>query len=157
MRPGKRFSGRYIQLTGVSLVFHCTDLNANCFSFSAAHLGLPKFLKEEDVHCEYPVDADDEYVTEKGFLPTLPGEYTKLSSALALFRVTRVLAKVLSENYPASASHEISFRALTFLADELEDWSNNLAPHLRLQFQQDKPSTNVISSRSPLLVRTLFI
>lgn len=119
--------------------------------FSAAHLGLPKLLKEEDVHCEYPVDADDEYVTEKGFLPTLPGEYTKLSSALALFRVTRVLAKVLSENYPASASHEISFRTLTFLADELEDWSNNLAPHLRLQFQQDKPSTNVISSRSPLL------
>lgn len=119
--------------------------------FSAAHLGLPKLLKEEDVHCEYPVDADDEYVTEKGFLPTLPGEYTKLSSALALFRVTRVLAKVLSENYPASTSHEISFRTLTSLADELEDWSNNLAPHLRLQFQQDKPSTNVISSRSPLL------
>ena len=114
-------------------------------------------MKEEDVHCEYPVDADDEYVTEKGFLPTLPGEYTKLSSALALFRVTRVLAKVLSENYPASASHEISFRTLTSLADELEDWSNNLAPHLRLQFQQDKPSTNVISSRSPLLVCTLFI
>lgn len=114
-------------------------------------------MKEEDVHCEYPVDADDEYVTEKGFLPTLPGEYTKLSSALALFRATRVLAKVLSENYPASASHEISFRTLTSLADELEDWSNNLAPHLRLQFQQDKPSTNVISSRSPLLVCTLFI
>ncbi|OCK80582.1 hypothetical protein K432DRAFT_404599 [Lepidopterella palustris CBS 459.81] len=119
--------------------------------FSAAHLGLPKLLTEDDVHCEYPVDADDEYVTEKGFLPTLPGEFTKLSSALALFRVTRVLAKVLAENYPASASHEISFRTLTSLADELEDWLNNLAPHLRLQFHQDKPSTSVTSSRSPIL------
>lgn len=104
------------------------------------------------MHCEYPVDADDEYVTEGGFLPTLPGEFTKLSSALALFRLSRVLAKVLNELYPASASHDISLRTIAALSDELEDWSANLAPHLRLTFQQDKPSTNVTSSRSPILV-----
>ncbi|KAH3951709.1 hypothetical protein HBI56_080030 [Parastagonospora nodorum] len=118
---------------------------------SAAHLGLPKLIREEDVHCEYPVDADDEYVTEKGFLPTLPGEYTKLSSALALFRMTRILSKVLTELYPASASHDISFRTVASLADDLEDWSMNLAPHLKLTFAQDKPSTNVTSSRAPVL------
>jgi hypothetical protein len=104
------------------------------------------------VHCEYPVDADDEYVTEKGFLPTLPGEYTKLSSALALFRMTRILSKVLTELYPASASYDISFRTIALLADELEEWSTNLAPHLKLTFAQDKPSTNVTSSRAPILV-----
>jgi hypothetical protein len=120
---------------------------------SAAHLGLPKLIKEEDVHCEYPVDADDEYVTEKGFLPTLPGEFTKLSSALALFRMSRILSKVLTELYPASTTHDISFRTIGALADELEAWSNNLAPHLRLTFLQDKPSTNVTSSRAPILVR----
>jgi hypothetical protein len=98
------------------------------------------------VHCEYPADADDEYVTEKGFLPTLPGEFTKLSSALALFRMTR------TELYPASVSHDISFRTVASLAEELEDWSKNLAPHLKLTFAQDKPSTNVTSSRSPILV-----
>ncbi|KAF2686677.1 hypothetical protein K458DRAFT_441454 [Lentithecium fluviatile CBS 122367] len=118
---------------------------------SAAHLGLPKLIREEDVHCEYPVDADDEYVTEKGFLPTLPGESTKLSSALALFRVSRILSKALAELYPASASHEISFRTMASLADDLEDWEKNLAPHLKLVFHQDKPSTNVTSSRSPIL------
>jgi hypothetical protein len=121
-------------------------------SLSAAHLGLPKLIREEDVHCEYPVDADDEYVTEKGFLPTLPGESTKLSSALALFRVSRILSKVLAELYPASSTHEISFRTMASLADDLEDWQNNLAPHLKLIFHQDKPSTNVTSSRSPILV-----
>lgn len=126
-------------------------------SLSAAHLGLPTFLKEDDVHCEYPVDADDEYVTEKGFLPTLPGEFTKLSSALALFRLSRVLSKVLTELYPASASHDISLRTMSSLADELEEWSNNLAPHLKLTFQQDKPSTNVTSSRSPILVGPISI
>ncbi|RMZ70381.1 transcriptional activator acu-15 [Pyrenophora seminiperda CCB06] len=118
---------------------------------SAAHLGLPRLLREEDVHCEYPVDADDEYVTEKGFLPTLPGEYTKLSSALALFRLSRILSKVITELYPGSASHEISFRTIATLADELEDWQTNLAPHLKLTFTQDKPSTNVTSSRAPVL------
>lgn len=118
---------------------------------SAAHLGLPKLIREDDVHCEYPVDADDEYVTEKGFLPTLPGESTKLSSALALFRVSRILSKVLTELYPASSSHDISFRTMASLADDLDDWQNNLAPHLKLTFQQDKPSTNVTSSRSPIL------
>ena len=104
------------------------------------------------MHCEYPVDADDEYVTEKGFLPTLPGEYTKLSSALALFRLSRILSKVLMELYPGSASHDISFRTIASLSDELEDWQVNLAPHLKLTFAQDKPSTNVTSSRSPVLV-----
>lgn len=126
--------------------------HADDHSFSAAQLGLPQLMKEEDVHCEYPVDADDEYVTEKGFLPTLPGEFTKLSSALALFKASRILSKVLRENYPASTSHEISFRTINALSDELDTWSSNLPPHLRLQFVADKPSTNVISSRSPLLV-----
>ena len=125
-------------------------------SLSAAHLGLPRLLREEDVHCEYPVDADDEYVTEKGFLPTLPGEYTKLSSALALFRLSRILSKVITELYPGSALHEISFRTIATLADELEDWQTNLAPHLKLTFAQDKPSTNVTSSRAPVLVCELL-
>lgn len=96
-------------------------------------------------------------MTEKGFLPTLPGEYTKLSSALALFRLSRILSKALVELYPASTSHDISFRTIATLADELEDWQTNLAPHLKLTFAQDKPSTNVTSSRSPILVSTLYM
>lgn len=120
--------------------------------FTAAQLGQPRLLKDEDIHCEYPVDADDEYITEEGFLPTLPGEFTKLSSALALFKVSRILAKVLAENYPASYSYDISSRKLMSLSDELDDWSKNLPHHLRLQFVQDKPSTNIVSSRSPLVV-----
>ncbi|KAF1983926.1 hypothetical protein K402DRAFT_337549 [Aulographum hederae CBS 113979] len=119
--------------------------------FSAAHFGLPKLLNDSDIHCEYPADADDEYINEKGFLPTLPGESTKLSSALALFRLCRTMSKVLTDIYPAAPSHDISFRQITALNDELDAWSEGLAPHLRLQFVADKPSTNIISSRSPIL------
>jgi len=109
-------------------------------------------MRDEDIDCEYPVDADDEYITEKGFMPTLPGEFTKLSSALALFKLARVLSKVLSDIHSAATSTELSFRTIAQLSDELDAWSEDLAPHLRLQFAADKPSTNIVSSRSPLLV-----
>ncbi|KAL9577343.1 MAG: hypothetical protein Q9212_006420 [Teloschistes hypoglaucus] len=130
--------------------------------FSAAMLGLPRLLKEEDIHTEYPIDIDDENVSEKGFQPTLPGESTRLSSALALFRGSRILAKVLDEIYPASLSYELSLQKIGSLSSELDTWLESLPPHLRLQFVQDKPSTHVIGSRSPLLslayqyIRTLI-
>ena len=121
-------------------------------SFSAALLGLPKLLKDEDIHTEYPSDVDDENVTERGFQPTLPGESTRLSSALALFRLARIMSQVLTEIYPSDPSHNLSLQQISVLGDKLDAWRDELAPHLRLQFVQDKPSTNVVSSRSPLLV-----
>ena len=125
-------------------------------SFSAAVLGLPKLLKEEDIHAEYPSDTDDEYVTEKGFQPTLPGEYTRLSSALALFRASRILARTLETIYPAATSHEVSLQQMSMLEAELDDWSEKLPQHLKLNFVADKPSTDITGSRSPLLVCPLF-
>lgn len=121
-------------------------------SFSAATVGLPALLKEEDIHCEYPTNIDDEYVTEKGFLPTLPGESSKVSAALALFRVSRILSKVLEKNYPAAASHDLSLQSLSALETELNEWSDNLPSHLKLTFVQDKPSTDITGDRSALLV-----
>lgn len=130
--------------------------------FSAALLGLPKLLKEEDVHSELPCDTDDEYVTEKGFQPTLPGESTKISSALALFRVSRILSKVLEQNYPAAAAHDLSLQSINALENEINDWQKGLPVHLKLNFAQGKPSTDVTGSRSALLslayyyIRTLI-
>ncbi|KAG0131617.1 putative transcriptional activator protein [Tuber indicum] len=121
-------------------------------SFSAAMLGLPKLFKDEDIDTEYPSDIDDEYVSEKGFSPTLPGDSTKISSALALFRSSRVLSKVLDAVYPTSSSHEVSYTKLRELEDELGAWKSGLAPHLRLEFVNGTPATNVVDSRSPLLV-----
>jgi hypothetical protein len=118
-------------------------------------LGLPKVLKEDDIHAEYPSDCDDEYVTEKGFQPTLPGEYTKLSSALALFRLSRILARILEQNYPAATSYELSLQQISALDAELSEWNDDLPAHLKLVFAQDKPSTNVTGSRSPILVSVL--
>ncbi|GMG28509.1 unnamed protein product [Aspergillus oryzae var. brunneus] len=119
--------------------------------FTAALTGLPVLLREEDIHTEYPEDIDDENVTETGFLPTLPGESTRISSAIALFAACRVLNKALEDLYPSDGGYEIPISKLRSVAGQLDGWVKNLPPHLRLEFSQDKPSTNVTSSRSPLL------
>jgi hypothetical protein len=109
-------------------------------------------LRDADVSTDYPKDIDDENVTHQGLSPTLPGELTKISSALALFKGSRILAKTLEELYPASTTYQLSLKKLRTLSDELDQWSQNLPSHLRLQFLNDKPSTGIISCRSPLLV-----
>lgn len=101
------------------------------------------------IEAEYPADVDDEYVSDKGFLPTIPGDSTKISSALALFRIGAILGKVLENVY---CMGEKSVRVLREVEDELEAWKNNLAPHLRLEFVNGSPATNIVHSRSPLLV-----
>ena len=109
-------------------------------------------LNDDNVHTEYPANVDDENVSEQGFQSTLPGESTRVSSALALFRLMRVMSKVLDEVYSADASHDVSLHRIGALNDELDVWQGSLPAHLRLNFVQDKPSTNVVGSRSPLLV-----
>ncbi|KAL4995116.1 fungal-specific transcription factor domain-containing protein [Aspergillus recurvatus] len=113
--------------------------------------GLPVLLREEHIRTEYPEDIDDENVTETGFLPTLPGELTRISSALALFSASRVLNSMLETIYPSDGGYEIPLSKMRSVTEQLDEWVKGLPAHLRLEFSQDKPSTNVISSRSPLL------
>jgi len=149
----KRFSFGALTIETRKKVFW-TLYTLDCFS--AAILGLPKLLKDEDIHAEYPSDTDDEYVTEKGFQPSLPGEHTRLSSALALFRGSRILGKVLEKIYPAAASHDLSLQQMSALEAELNAWQESLPNHLKLTFKQDKPSTDVTGSRSPLLALAYY-
>jgi hypothetical protein len=149
----KRFSFGVLTIETRKKVFW-TLYTLDCFS--AAILGLPKLLKEEDVHTEFPSDTDDEYVTEKGFQPSLPGEATRLSNALALFRGAQVLGKVLEKIYPSATSHELSLQQLSALGAELDDWYEKLPAHLKLTFKQDKPSTDITGSRSPILALAYY-
>ncbi|KAJ5181758.1 hypothetical protein N7449_011905 [Penicillium cf. viridicatum] len=119
--------------------------------FCSALTGLPVLLREEDIETEYPVDVDDENVTETGFLPTLPGESTRISSAIALFGAARILNKALDDLFPSKSGYDVCVSKMRSVTGQLDQWLHTLPPHLRLEFSQDKPSTNVTSSRSPLL------
>lgn len=109
-------------------------------------------LRDCDISTEYPADIDDENISTQGVAQALPGEPTKISSALALFRVSRILGKAYESLYPASLSFSLSLTKLHSLSDELDQWHEELPDHLRLRFCNDKPATNLISDRSPLLV-----
>ncbi|KAJ5771373.1 uncharacterized protein N7511_003424 [Penicillium nucicola] len=119
--------------------------------FCSALTGMPVLLREDDIQAEYPVDVDDENVTETGFLPTLPGESTRISSAIALFGASRILNKALENVFSSKSEYNVSVSKMRSVVGQLDDWLQNLPAHLRLEFSQDKPSTNVTSSRSPLL------
>ena len=120
--------------------------------FTSAATGSPMLLRDRDITTDLPAEIDDENISAHGVSPSLPGELTKVSSALALFKVAKILSATLSELYPSGARYELSLEKLHSLSDQLDQWSQNLPSHLRLQFKQDKPSTNVVSCRSPLLV-----
>ena len=120
--------------------------------FTSSTTGAPTLLREADISTDFPSDVDDENLSSQGFSPSLPGELTKISSALALFKVTRILSKTLEHLYPAKASYQLSMSKLHALSDELDQWSEELPEHLRLRFCNDKPATNLISCRSPILV-----
>jgi hypothetical protein len=109
-------------------------------------------LRESDISTEYPEDIDDENITDQGFSPALPGELTKISSALALFKICRILSRALDQLLPSSASYRFSVNNLHSISDELDHWVQSIPQHLRMKFLNDKPSTGVISDRSPLLV-----
>ncbi|EXJ83158.1 hypothetical protein A1O1_06777 [Capronia coronata CBS 617.96] len=124
--------------------------------FTSATTGTPILLRDTDITAEFPADVDDENLTAQGFHPTLPGELTKISSALAFFRLSKILSKTLDLLYPSQASYQLSLNKLHALSDELDQWSEELPEHLRLRFCNDKPATHMISCRSPLLSLAYF-
>ncbi|PHH50017.1 Transcriptional activator protein acu-15 [Ceratocystis fimbriata CBS 114723] len=122
--------------------------------FAAALLGSPRLISDSWVETEYPIDADDEYISDAGIQPTLPGEATRISSALALFRISRIMAKILDTAYVSGAA-DLSVQTMNAFDQQLAKWENSLPPHLKLVFEQDKPSTNMTGSRSPILALAL--
>ncbi|EEA25624.1 DNA-binding transcription factor cat8 [Talaromyces marneffei ATCC 18224] len=119
--------------------------------FTATMTGLPVMLRDDRIGTEMPADIDDENITEDGLLPGLPDECTRMSSALALIEASRILGKALEILYPSAANAQVSVTKLHGLSEELDTWNKGLPTHLKLIFIQDRPSTNVTSSRSPLL------
>jgi hypothetical protein len=107
-----------------------------------------------EVQCEYPFDIE-ELVGKQSHLP--PGESTKTSSSLALFKLARVLSKVLEDLYAVKTGQSLLFKTVASLQDALDAWSSGLAPHLRLHFEKDRPSADTIHSRAPILVGSPLI
>jgi Fungal specific transcription factor domain len=112
--------------------------------FCSANLGLPVLISDREVQCEYPFDVEENLEKQS--------ESTKTSSALALFKLARVLSKILEDLYAVQNGQMLLFKTVASLQDALDAWSSELAPPLRLHFEKDKPSAGTVHSRAPILV-----
>ncbi|KAF4962288.1 hypothetical protein FSARC_9619 [Fusarium sarcochroum] len=125
----------------------------DCFSAIALH--QPRLFREQNVQVQYPDDTGgtgDKYVTNHKFRTTPSSEETHMSLPIALFRATRILAKLLDEIYLPSSSCEPLSARLMRLGEELHTWYWELPDHLQLE-PSNKPSTGAIGSCPILLVR----
>jgi hypothetical protein len=102
---------------------------------------------------------DDDYVTEMGFLPTPPGNFSVMSAALALFRVSKILSHLLTQVY---APQRVSLSTIQSIENDLNDWRNGLPSYLRTDLSNCAPISNNFHSHAPMLllvhhfVRTLI-
>ncbi|KKY21434.1 putative acetate regulatory dna binding protein [Phaeomoniella chlamydospora] len=118
--------------------------------FGASASDVPVLLRESDISLEMP----ENNVEEVGSSP-VQGNQTKgeskVSNFLALIQITRILSKVLDQLHPASTKFNLSINNVSALTEEVDKWVSSLPSHLKVKFAADKPSTGIVSDRSPLL------
>ncbi|TIA78749.1 hypothetical protein D6C76_03909 [Aureobasidium pullulans] len=103
--------------------------------YVGAMLGLPQTLSEEDIDQEYPLEIDDEYITEEGILP-MPEGTTPLTIVFnAHSRLVELLIKIVRNVYPIRAknvqsntdrSYTVPFSVIRDIENDLETWKSNL-------------------------------
>ena len=98
-------------------------------------------------------------MTEMGFLPTPPGNFSIMSAAIALFRVSKILAGLLYQVY---SPQRVSLSTIQSIENDLNDWRNGLPSYLRVDLGNCVPSSSNFHSHAPMLllvhhwVRTLI-
>jgi len=128
-------------------------------AFSSAIVGLPRLLDDQQIDTEFPADLDDDYVTEMGFLPTPPGNFSMMSAALANFRLAKIISRLLSQVYSPA---KVSLATIRAIESELNDWRNGLPSYLRVDLPNCVPSSTTFHTHAPMLllsyhfVRTLI-
>lgn len=129
-------------------------------TFSSAIVGLPKLLDDAQIDTEFPADLysppftfsydrDDDYVTEMGFLPTPPGNFSIMSAALAIFRASKILSRLLSQVYSPS---RVSLSVIQSIENDLNDWRNGLPSYLRVELPNCVPSSTNYHTHAPMLL-----
>jgi hypothetical protein len=103
--------------------------------YVGAMLGLPQTLSEEDIDQDFPLEVDDEYITEEGILP-MPEGTTPLTTVFnAHSRLVELLIKIVRNVYPIRAkdvksnmdrSYTVPFSVIRDIENDLENWKSNL-------------------------------
>jgi len=100
-------------------------------SFLSAIEGLPKSFRDQDIDVELPSDVDDDFVNEKEYLLSLPGEPTGMLLFLSLVKVVRVLSNTLEILYTTTDRRQTVTKIKT-IDRLLDQWAHTLPDHLQL-------------------------
>ena len=128
--------------------------------YVGALLGLPIFLKDEDVDQDWPAEVDDEYITETEIRPMPEGSISVLAAANAHTRLVLILEKICKHVYPIkgtqaggknSVTYSVGYSKIREIEQDLQGWLDQLpmalkpggdAPHIII----DRKSTRLNSS-----------
>lgn len=88
-----------------------------------------------------------------GFLPTPPGNFSIMSSALALFRACKILSRLLTQVYSPS---RVSLNTIQTIAGDLTDWRNGLPSYLRVDLPNCAPTSSNFHSHASMLLLVYY-
>ncbi|KAJ4361970.1 Gypsy retrotransposon integrase-like protein 1 [Neocucurbitaria cava] len=109
-------------------------------TYVGAMLGLPRFLEDEDIDQEHPMEVDDEYITERGILPMPEGSISVMAAFNAHTRIVQVLSKICKYVYPIkgtqsggknSVAYTVSYSKIRELEQDLAHWLEELPMALK--------------------------
>lgn len=109
--------------------------------YVGAMLGLPIFLKDEDVDQEWPAEVDDEYITETEIRPMPQGQISVIAASNAHARLVLILADICKHVYPIkgtqpdgknSVTYTVSYSKIRELENALQLWLDQLPMALRI-------------------------
>ncbi|KAK4552486.1 Gypsy retrotransposon integrase-like protein 1 [Recurvomyces mirabilis] len=104
--------------------------------YVGAMLGLPQTLSDDDIDQEFPLEIDDEYITDNGILPMPEGTVSLMTAFNAHTRLVILLSKIVRKVYPIKTqdtpdkSYSVPFSVIREIESDLEEWKNSLPPIL---------------------------
>ncbi|XPT04236.1 Gypsy retrotransposon integrase-like protein 1 [Ascochyta lentis] len=123
-------------------------------TYVGAMLGLPRFLEDENIDQDFPIEVDDDYITETKVLPMPEGSISVMSAFNAHTRIVQVLSKICRYVYPIkgtqsggknSVTYTVKYSKIRELEQDLAQWLDELpmalkpggeAPHIIIRVQQ---------------------
>lgn len=109
-------------------------------AYVGAMLGLPIFLKDEDVDQDWPIEVDDEYITETEIRPMPEGKISILAAANAHTKLVQIIEKICKYVYPIkgtqsggknSVTYSVSYSKIREIEQDLQQWLDQLPMALK--------------------------
>ncbi|KAG9190926.1 hypothetical protein G6011_09014 [Alternaria panax] len=109
-------------------------------TYVGAMLGLPRFLDDEDIDQEWPIEVDDEYITETEILPMPEGSISVMVAFNAHTRLVQILNKICKYVYPIkgtqasaknSVTYSVGYSKIREIEQDLARWLDELPVALK--------------------------